>query len=79
MALKAVLDTSIRVPLFTADALNVRAFAILENSDASFIVSDFAALEFASACAFKIRVGSLTAAEATMAREALVDAQFRLA
>jgi uncharacterized protein len=52
-------DASVLVPLFTDDALTVRADAYLRGRSLALIISDFAAAEFASAIARLVRVRSL--------------------
>jgi predicted nucleic acid-binding protein len=58
------LDASVLVALFTADAMSDRADRILRASKPVVIVSDFAAAEFASAIAYRVRTRLLKAAEA---------------
>ena len=58
------LDTSAIVPLFTADALNARADALIKNLKPSVVLSNFAAVEFASAISRRVRTGELTKSEA---------------
>ena len=58
--MKLYLDASVIVALFTEDALSAQADALLRSAtDVSFI-SDFAAAEFASAVARKVRMDVLT-------------------
>lgn len=61
------LDTSVIVALFTVDASNARADAALRNAADVIVISNFAATEFASAVARKLRVGTVTASEARTA------------
>ena len=61
------LDASALVPLFANDALSQRADAILRANQSTLIVSDFAAAEFASAIARRMRTRFLTIAEARIA------------
>ena len=58
------LDASVLVALFANDSLTDRADAYLRSHAAELIVSDFAAAEFASAFARRVREGLLTADEA---------------
>jgi len=58
------LDTSVLVALFTNDPLNARAETVLRAVSPEIVVSDFAAAEFASAIARRVRVKELTSAEA---------------
>ena len=58
------LDASVLVALFTSDALTARADAWLRARQPVVIVSDFAAAEFASAIARRVRTGELTADDA---------------
>jgi uncharacterized protein len=64
---KAYLDASVLVALFTVDALSPRADAWLRNASPILIVSDFAAAETASAVALKVRTGALAARQARIA------------
>ena len=57
-------DASVLVPLFTNDPFSHRADAFLERVQPTFLLSDFAAAEFASAVARKTRIGHLTVEEA---------------
>jgi uncharacterized protein len=61
------LDASILVSLFTSDALTGRADRLLRNALPRLIVSDFAAAEFASAIARRVRVGDLMERDARTA------------
>jgi uncharacterized protein len=65
--LSVYLDASALVPLFANDALSERADAILRANQSTLIVSDFAAAEFASAIARRMRTRLLTIAEARIA------------
>jgi len=61
------LDASVLVSLFANDALTARADAFLRTHPSILIVSDFAAAEFASAIARRVRMRILTADEARAA------------
>jgi uncharacterized protein len=61
------LDASVLVALFANDSLTDRADAYLRAHPDVLIVSDFAAAEFASAFARRVRMGLLTADEARRA------------
>ena len=61
------LDASVLVALFANDSLTERADAYLRTHPAELVVSDFAAAEFASAFARRVRMGLLTADEARAA------------
>jgi uncharacterized protein len=54
------LDASILVALFTPDALSARVDANFRSNADAAVVGDFAAAEFASAVARKVRTGELT-------------------
>jgi predicted nucleic acid-binding protein len=54
-------DTSALVALFTEDALTARADAFVRAHATVLIVSDFAAVEFASAIARHVRAGEMSA------------------
>jgi predicted nucleic acid-binding protein len=54
------LDASVLVPLFAIDDLSARADAVLRNLASNVVVSDFAAVEFASAIARRVRMKYLT-------------------
>jgi predicted nucleic acid-binding protein len=58
------LDVSVLVALLMVDALAARADAFFRANIPVLIVSDFAAAEFASAVARRVRTGSITADEA---------------
>ena len=58
------LDASVLVALLTADGLTARADAFLRANTPMLIVSDFAAAEFASAIARRVRTGDITVEEA---------------
>jgi hypothetical protein len=62
--LSAYLDASIPVSLFTIDTLTTRADAILRARPPWLLVSDFAAAEFASAVARRVRKQCITAEKA---------------
>lgn len=61
------LDASVLVSLFAIDTLSARADAALRTHSSFLIVSDFAAAEFASAIARRVRMQILTAEEAHVA------------
>jgi predicted nucleic acid-binding protein len=61
---RAYLDASILVALFTNDALTARADAFLRTHQPILLVSDFAAAELASAVSRRVRMAELTAGEA---------------
>lgn len=54
--MSSYLDTSVLVPLFTTERLSSRAFAFVRADPTVLIVSDFAAAEFASAVARRVRM-----------------------
>ena len=58
--MSAYLDASVLVAIFTNDEFSDRAVAML-SSDETFTVSDFAAAEFASAIARKVRMKGIRA------------------
>jgi len=58
------LDASVLVALFTNDPYTVRADTFLRANALVLIVSDFAAAEFASTIARRVRIQTLTADEA---------------
>ena len=58
------LDASVLVALLMVDALTARVDAFLRANTPVLIVSDFAATEFASAIARRVRTGDITADEA---------------
>ena len=58
------LDTSVLVALLMGDALTARADAFLRTNTPIMVVSDFAAAEFASAVARRVRIGDITPDEA---------------
>lgn len=58
------LDASLLVALLTNDPLTARADALLRSRTPVLVVSDFAAAEFASAVARRVRMQELTAEEA---------------
>ena len=78
MALNAYADASVLVALFTPDAFYERAHRFMQDHQPIILVSDFAAAEFASALAKRVRTREISAAQA---REAFVAfdawAQFR--
>jgi uncharacterized protein len=61
------LDASVLVALLTNDKLTARADAFLRNHSPVLIVSDFAAAEFASAVARRVRMGEITPEDARIA------------
>jgi uncharacterized protein len=61
------LDASVLVSLFSNDALTARADGFLRSNPSILIVSDFAAAEFASAIARRVRMRLLTAGDARTA------------
>ena len=61
------LDASVLVALFANDSLSDRADSYLRLHPDVLVVSDFAAAEFASALARRVRMGLLTADEARTA------------
>jgi predicted nucleic acid-binding protein len=65
--LSIYLDASVVVPLFVLDPFVGRARALLADSTAGLLVSDFVAAEFASVIGIRVRTRILTTAEARMA------------
>lgn len=66
--MRAYLDASILVSLFTDDALTHRAETFFEiRSPMAFVVSDFASAEFVSAIARRVRTRDLDAVKARAA------------
>jgi len=61
---KAYLDASVLVALFTHDLLTLRAESYLRKAVPLLVVSDFAAAEFASAVSRRVRMRLLTARDA---------------
>ena len=61
------LDASILVALFTRDHLSARADAFLRSSLPVLVVSNFAAAEFSSALARRVRTGEMTPDDARLA------------
>jgi predicted nucleic acid-binding protein len=61
---KVYLDASVLVALLTSDPLTARADAYLRANAPVLIVSDFAAAEFASAIARRVRTAEMRADEA---------------
>ncbi|MBD0274503.1 MAG: type II toxin-antitoxin system VapC family toxin [Acetobacteraceae bacterium] len=59
--MKLYFDASVLVALLAKDALTARAYSLLRSHAAVLLVSDFAAAEFASALARRVRMGELTA------------------
>jgi predicted nucleic acid-binding protein len=53
------LDASVLVALLTIDPLSARADALLDTHRTDLIVSDFAAAEFSSAIARRVRTGEI--------------------
>lgn len=68
--MKLYLDASVLVPLLAADAFTARAYSLLASSSPVLLVSDFAAAEFASALARRVRTAELAADKA---QEAFAD------
>jgi uncharacterized protein len=66
LAIVAYADASLLVALIVPDALGERAVRFLD-SDPTLLISDFAAAEFASAVALRVRTAALTRAEAQVA------------
>jgi uncharacterized protein len=66
----AYLDASVLVALFTDDALTPRATKLMGTALAPYLVSDFAALEFASAISRIVRMKALPR---NAAQQALAD------
>jgi predicted nucleic acid-binding protein len=66
---KLYLDTSVLVAILIRDLFTERAYRYLNTETPSLIVSDYAAAEFASAVARRVRMGEITgeAARATFA------------
>src|SRR5580704_9222425 len=62
------LDASVLVALLTNDPLTPRADAFMRANTPTLIVSDFAAAEFASAMARRVRTGGITPDEARASR-----------
>ena len=58
------LDASAIVPLFVVDAFNHRIEAYLTEHTPDIVVSDFAAAEFASVLARRVRMGQSSRADA---------------
>jgi uncharacterized protein len=65
--LSVYLDASLLVSFFTVDALSENADALLGGLLDDIVVSDFAAVEFASAVARRVRMGRLDDAGAVFA------------
>jgi predicted nucleic acid-binding protein len=65
--LKVYLDASVLVALFTRDRLSARADSYLRANLPVLIVSNFAAAEFSSALARRVRTGEMTPDEARIA------------
>ena len=61
------LDASVLVALLTQDALSDQADALMQRQSARLVVSDFAAVEFASAVARRVRIGALPEQDARSA------------
>ena len=70
MAVSVYLDASVIVALFLDDPFSARAEALFRPGPSTPVVSDFAAAEFASAVARRVRTGQLTQ---VAAREAFED------
>lgn len=65
--MRAYLDTSFIIALFSNDAFSVRAEQFLEAEEPVLLVSDFACAEFASAVAKRARVGQFSRSDARLA------------
>lgn len=65
--MRAYLDASVLVALFTQDALTARGEAFLRAHLPVLIVSEFASAEFASALARRVRTGEIAAENARIA------------
>lgn len=65
--MSAYLDASVIVPLFAPDSFTPRSDALVRKLLPDVIVSDFAAAEFASAVARRVRMGERTTADALAA------------
>lgn len=63
-ALTFYLDASVLVSLFVTDAHNARGDVVLKKMKPTPVVSDFAAAEYSSAIAHRVRTGDLTIEEA---------------
>jgi uncharacterized protein len=68
--LSVYFDASVLIALFTDDALAARADALLKAGLTTVLVSDFAAVEFASAIARRVRAGEMSTAAAHAALSA---------
>ncbi|HEX4765474.1 MAG TPA: type II toxin-antitoxin system VapC family toxin [Lichenihabitans sp.] len=69
--MRAYFDASVLVALLTEDALTTRAEAFIRDVAPIPVVSDFAAAEFASALARRVRTGEIEARHADQAFEVL--------
>lgn len=58
------LDASVLVAMVTPDVFRERALALIQSTEATLLVSDFARAELASAVALKVRKGALTPSQA---------------
>jgi predicted nucleic acid-binding protein len=67
LAVSVYLDASVLVPLFVEDVFTARADAFLRQLSEPVIVSDFAAAEFASSVARKVRMRRLESSDAQAA------------
>lgn len=65
--MKAYLDTSFIIALFSNDAFSVRAEQFLQAEEPVLLISDFACAEFASAVAKRVRVGQFSRNDAQLA------------
>ena len=70
MALSVYLDASVLVGLFLEDPFSAQAEGLFRSGSAIPVVSDFAAAEFASAAARRVRTGEVAA---DAAREAFAE------
>ena len=65
------LDASFVIALLTDDALHARAGHFASTDPGSFLISDLATAEFASALGRQVRMGALAVAEARAGLSAL--------
>lgn len=71
--MKVYLDASVLVALLANDPLTARADAFLRGATPELVLSDFAAAEFASAIARRVRTKEITVEEARTAFSTLDD------
>ncbi|MGH6955819.1 MAG: type II toxin-antitoxin system VapC family toxin [Caulobacteraceae bacterium] len=64
LALNVYADTSLLVAIITPDAFSTRAKDFIESDRPTLLISDFAAAEFASALARRVRTRELTKGQA---------------